>query len=1042
MIVRTGKRQDVISTQNMHHRIPITNLNGHLTCSLCKGYFVDATTIIECLHSFCRSCIVKYLQTNRYCPVCDVQVHKTKPLLNIRPDKTLQDIVYKLVPKLFQNEMQRRRQYYSDHPDIKPSGLEQCGEASYQHLLTPDESICISFNYHGNSRTKRYLRCPAAVSVSHLQKLIRAKYDLKDNHRVDILYNQDCLNSYLTLMDIAYIYLWRRKGPMEITYRIYENMAKRVKVQVADGEGGAEENAGVVLNNNNNSINHNDWKEVQLRISENGEMSVTGIQDCLDMLDEHIEAIDETSRMSSEEQPRNNNGGTEEVAAGEGRGGGGGNSVVGVVVETPKKEKKKKGKVQQSNESGASAVAVHTKQGEVVTNCSTKEAVIGGGDGGSSSSNNNNKRKLVEAVVGGETGEPPTKKSKPTTPITTSSTPNHSVGLQNLSNNHPLKKHSLNKVDGANKSNKVNSDIKKEVTISTNTVVAVATTTTKTTATAAATATSALAVSVCTTSINTTATMSGDGGAVAASTTVASSGGGEVSKKERKVKSAEKQQSAKVAIAAAPAPIICTSSISTTTVTSSSTFTRPSNVNTTKHAAINNTRPATPVASITLLTTTTTSMMTPSPGQKWGKASTPGPPSYIPKPAYSPIINVPKVQASTSSSSSSSSVKLPPEINTTQSSMMSKTNSSAVTPKSKPNSPMGYKTLRDPPKTWNPQIARPKPSATAEPSKNVRPAKFFKVRNNIPRYLGNPASGVKPLYQVQHNVEKEKPRPEIKRHSIVKIDPKTLKPVSERAPESSNLTNITISQPDLKISTSSVPIFNPLKLQSSPKSGDRKSPQSPKKSPTTSKRDKLNLSYTPPNPFIPNISSQFLYPSGPPGFPTYDPRYMAAYHSLFFGSRLPAPYNPSTTLPQSPHPAVGGLNLEMTSPRANSPKNSAAKPKKTKEEKSLQNAVEKLTKIKSEETKAAKKEERAPSSKEDDDDETRKKATATTTTTTSSTTMTTTTAVESKDASSKQVEIRQKSESNVDINNQNNNTIAAVDNGNKSDNNVEKKSKK
>lgn len=936
--------------------------------------------------------------------------------------------------------MQRRRQYYSDHPDIKPSGLEQCGEASYQHLLTPDESICISFNYHGNSRTKRYLRCPAAVSVSHLQKLIRAKYDLKDNHRVDILYNQDCLNSYLTLMDIAYIYLWRRKGPMEITYRIYENMAKRVKVQVADGEGGAEENAGVVLNNNNNSINHNDWKEVQLRISENGEMSVTGIQDCLDMLDEHIEAIDETSRMSSEEQPRNNNGGTEEVAAGEG----GGSSVVGVVVvETPKKEKKKKGKVQQSNESGASAVAVHTKQVEVVTNCSTKEAVIGGGSGdGGSSSNNNNKRKLVEAVVGGETGEPPTKKSKPTTPITTSSTPNHSVGLQNLSNNHPLKKHSLNKVDGANKSNKVNSDIKKEVTISTNTVVAVATTTTKTTATAAATATSALSVSVCTTSINTAATTSG-GGAVATSTTVASSGG-EVSKKEKKVKSAEKQQSAKVAVAAAPAPIICTSSISTTTVTSSSTFTRPSNVNTTKHAAINNTRPATPVASTTLLTTTTT-MMTPSPGQKWGKASTPGPPSYIPKPAYSPIINVPKVQASTSSSSSSSSsVKLPPEINTTQSSMMSKTNSSAVTPKSKPNSPMGYKTLRDPPKTWNPQIARPKPSATAEPSKNVRPAKFFKVRNNIPRYLGNPASGVKPLYQVQHNVEKEKPRPEIKRHSIVKIDPKTLKPVSERAPESSNLTNITISQPDLKISTSSVPIFNPLKLQSSPKSGDRKSPQSPKKSPTTSKRDKLNLSYTPPNPFIPNITSQFLYPSGPPGFPTYDPRYMAAYHSLFFGSRLPAPYNPSTTLPQSPHPAVGGLNLEMTSPRANSPKNSAAKPKKTKEEKSLQNAVEKLTKIKSEETKAAKKEERAPSSKEDDDDETRKKATtATTITTTSSTTMTTTTtAVESKDASSKQVEIRQKSESNVDINNQNNNTIAAVDNGDKSDNNVEKKSKK
>lgn len=32
-------------------RIPITHLNTHLTCVLCGGYLIDATTIIECLHS-------------------------------------------------------------------------------------------------------------------------------------------------------------------------------------------------------------------------------------------------------------------------------------------------------------------------------------------------------------------------------------------------------------------------------------------------------------------------------------------------------------------------------------------------------------------------------------------------------------------------------------------------------------------------------------------------------------------------------------------------------------------------------------------------------------------------------------------------------------------------------------------------------------------------------------------------------------------------------------------------------------------------------
>ncbi|KAI4075434.1 COMMD3-BMI1 readthrough, partial [Homo sapiens] len=31
-------------------RIKITELNPHLMCVLCGGYFIDATTIIECLH--------------------------------------------------------------------------------------------------------------------------------------------------------------------------------------------------------------------------------------------------------------------------------------------------------------------------------------------------------------------------------------------------------------------------------------------------------------------------------------------------------------------------------------------------------------------------------------------------------------------------------------------------------------------------------------------------------------------------------------------------------------------------------------------------------------------------------------------------------------------------------------------------------------------------------------------------------------------------------------------------------------------------------
>eukprot|EP00106_Octopus_bimaculoides_P017279 XP_014784721.1 PREDICTED: polycomb group RING finger protein 1-like [Octopus bimaculoides] len=93
-------------------RIGIADVNPYLNCILCGGYYIDATTIIECLHSFCRTCIVRYLESSKFCPICDVMVHKTKPLQNIRPDNTLQNLVYKLVPSLFKDEMKRRRTLY------------------------------------------------------------------------------------------------------------------------------------------------------------------------------------------------------------------------------------------------------------------------------------------------------------------------------------------------------------------------------------------------------------------------------------------------------------------------------------------------------------------------------------------------------------------------------------------------------------------------------------------------------------------------------------------------------------------------------------------------------------------------------------------------------------------------------------------------------------------------------------------------------------------------------------------------------------------
>lgn len=231
-------------------RKKLIELNPHLTCVLCGGYFVDATTIIECLHSFCKTCIVRYLDVHKMCPVCDVQVHKARPLQNIRSDQTLQDIVYKLVPGLFRDEMRRRREFYASLPASErmshwPTSSEGRGDVHglERLIFNPEDMISISLEYTARDvlpirplllgpqpeapetqppGSHRYLLCPGGFTVGHLKKFLRAKFGLAKNHEVDVMYMHDHLLDEYSLVDLAYIYSWRRNGPMRLLYRFPE----------------------------------------------------------------------------------------------------------------------------------------------------------------------------------------------------------------------------------------------------------------------------------------------------------------------------------------------------------------------------------------------------------------------------------------------------------------------------------------------------------------------------------------------------------------------------------------------------------------------------------------------------------------------------------------------------------------------------------------------------------------------------------------------------------------------------------------------------
>uniref|UniRef100_A0A672GEV8 Polycomb group RING finger protein 1 n=1 Tax=Salarias fasciatus TaxID=181472 RepID=A0A672GEV8_SALFA len=207
-------------------KLKIKDLNEHIVCYLCAGYFIDATTITECLHTFCKSCIVKYLQTSKYCPMCNIKIHETQPLLNLKLDRVMQDIVYKLVPGLQESEDKRIKEFYQsrglerviqpagDVPDA--TGLPYTSfDHSKAHFYRYDEQldVCLS------SLQQKFVRCSVRAEVRHLRKVLCHRLN------VQMLFNNESLPDHMTMKRLWLSHWFGKVGwptltpPPEVTDR-------------------------------------------------------------------------------------------------------------------------------------------------------------------------------------------------------------------------------------------------------------------------------------------------------------------------------------------------------------------------------------------------------------------------------------------------------------------------------------------------------------------------------------------------------------------------------------------------------------------------------------------------------------------------------------------------------------------------------------------------------------------------------------------------------------------------------------------------------
>lgn len=188
--------------------IKLSDLNKHIICPICHGYLIDATTLAECLHTFCKSCIVKHIKNDHnQCPKCNTIIHERRPLDYLIPDRNYQDVVYKLVPQLYisvlNDSLTTCGKTNSDIDTLTQLILKE----KFLHIaLVPrrKNSTSVSPTQTKNQASKTiYLKCPFTIRICHIRKLLIVKFQLGTNDNVTLLHKGDIVSDMDQVSNLA-----------------------------------------------------------------------------------------------------------------------------------------------------------------------------------------------------------------------------------------------------------------------------------------------------------------------------------------------------------------------------------------------------------------------------------------------------------------------------------------------------------------------------------------------------------------------------------------------------------------------------------------------------------------------------------------------------------------------------------------------------------------------------------------------------------------------------------------------------------------------
>lgn len=104
----------------------LVDINEHIMCTLCGGYLREALTITDCLHSFCKSCLLLHLkdiQGTQTCPragcstavMCKQRPDHSFKVKGMLADSTMQSLTDKSVPDVVEEDKRLEEQFYAQH---------------------------------------------------------------------------------------------------------------------------------------------------------------------------------------------------------------------------------------------------------------------------------------------------------------------------------------------------------------------------------------------------------------------------------------------------------------------------------------------------------------------------------------------------------------------------------------------------------------------------------------------------------------------------------------------------------------------------------------------------------------------------------------------------------------------------------------------------------------------------------------------------------------------------------------------------------------